>query len=57
LEDFSSGECLCRYATLPNIMKAKKKKVEKLSPKDLGVDITPRMEVGQTQNFRGSKYR
>merc|ERR1719354_858965 len=28
-----------RYATLPNIMKAKKKKVEKVSPADLGVDI------------------
>jgi electron transfer flavoprotein beta subunit len=30
-----------RYATLPNIMKAKKKPIEKLSPKDLGVDIAP----------------
>lgn len=34
-----------RYATLPNIMKAKKKKVEKMKPEDLGVDVTPRMEV------------
>merc|ERR1711890_79629 len=34
-----------RYATLPNIMKAKKKKIEKMSPKDLGVDTSPRMEV------------
>ena len=34
-----------RYATLPNIMKAKKKKIDKLTPKDLGVDITPRVEV------------
>jgi len=34
-----------RYATLPNIMKAKKKKVEKVSPADLGVDIAPRIEV------------
>jgi electron transfer flavoprotein beta subunit len=34
-----------RYATLPNIMKAKKKKVEKVSPGDLGVDIAPRIEV------------
>lgn len=34
-----------RYATLPNIMKAKKKKVDKISPQDLGVDITPRIEV------------
>jgi hypothetical protein len=38
-------------------MKAKKKKVEKLSPKDLGVDITPRMEVGQHRTSGGSKYR
>jgi len=34
-----------RYATLPNIMKAKKKKVQKVAPKDLGVDISPRIEV------------
>jgi len=34
-----------RYATLPNIMKAKKKKIAKMSPADLGVDIAPRMEV------------
>jgi electron transfer flavoprotein beta subunit len=37
----------CRYATLPNIMKAKKKKVEKITAKDLGVDIAPRIEVSQ----------
>ena len=34
-----------RYATLPNIMKAKKKPVQKLTAKDLGVDLTPRQEV------------
>jgi electron transfer flavoprotein beta subunit len=34
-----------RYATLPNIMKAKKKPMEKLSVKDLGVDITPQTKV------------
>lgn len=34
-----------RYATLPNIMKAKKKKVEKMKPEDLGVDMKPRIEV------------
>jgi len=34
-----------RYATLPNIMKAKKKPVEDLSPADLGVDIAPRIET------------
>ena len=34
-----------RYATLPNIMKAKKKKVDKMSPADLSVDIAPRFKV------------
>lgn len=34
-----------RYASLPNIMKAKKKPVEKLTPADLGVDYTPRLET------------
>ncbi|CAB4035890.1 Electron transfer flavo subunit beta, partial [Paramuricea clavata] len=34
-----------RYATLPNIMKAKKKKLDKKSPADLGVDVSPRIEV------------
>ncbi|XP_066255424.1 electron transfer flavoprotein subunit beta [Euwallacea similis] len=34
-----------RYATLPNIMKAKKKPIQKLTPKDLGVDVAPRIKV------------
>lgn len=34
-----------RYASLPNIMKAKKKPIEKLSPQDLGVDLSPKLEV------------
>lgn len=34
-----------RYATLPNIMKAKKKPIKKITPKDLGVDISPRIEI------------
>ena len=34
-----------RYASLPNIMKAKKKPMEKLSAEDLGVDFTPRLET------------
>ncbi|MDJ0946088.1 MAG: electron transfer flavoprotein subunit beta/FixA family protein [Kiloniellales bacterium] len=34
-----------RYASLPNIMKAKKKPIETLSPADLGVDVTPRVQV------------
>ena len=32
-----------RYASLPNIMKAKKKPIDTLSPEDLGVDVTPRL--------------
>ncbi len=34
-----------RYASLPNIMKAKKKPIEQLTPEDLGVDVAPRLEV------------
>jgi electron transfer flavoprotein beta subunit len=34
-----------RYATLPNIMKAKKKPVETMAAEDLGVDLAPRNEV------------
>lgn len=33
-----------RYATLPNIMKAKKKPLETLSPDSLGVDVAPRIK-------------
>jgi len=36
-----------RYASLPNIMKAKKKPIEMLSPEDLGVDVSPRLETLQ----------
>jgi electron transfer flavoprotein beta subunit len=32
-----------RYATLPNIMKAKKKPLETVKPADLGVDVAPRL--------------
>jgi electron transfer flavoprotein beta subunit len=34
-----------RYASLPNIMKAKKKPIETLKPADLGVDVAPRLRV------------
>ena len=34
-----------RYATLPNIMKAKKKPIDALNAQDLGVDIRPRLTV------------
>ncbi len=32
-----------RYASLPNIMKAKKKPIEQLTPEGLGVDVAPRL--------------
>jgi electron transfer flavoprotein beta subunit len=34
-----------RFITLPNIMKAKKKPLETLTPADLGVDVTPRIKT------------
>ena len=34
-----------RYASLPNIMKAKKKPLDTKSPADLGIDVTPRLTV------------
>jgi electron transfer flavoprotein beta subunit len=34
-----------RYASLPNIMKARKKPIETIKPADLGVDPTPRLSV------------
>ena len=34
-----------RYATLPNIMKAKKKPLETLTPDALGVDVAPRLKT------------
>ena len=34
-----------RYASLPNIMKAKQKKIEILDSKDLNLDISPRLEI------------
>ena len=37
-----------RYASLPNIIKAKKKEVAVKSPADYGVDISPRLEVLKT---------
>jgi electron transfer flavoprotein beta subunit len=38
-----------RYASLPNIMKAKKKPLEEKTPADYGVDVTPRLEVLATE--------
>ena len=39
-----------RYVTLPNIMKAKKKTIDQLSPADLGVDVTPRLKQLKVQD-------
>ena len=41
--------CDPRYASLPNIMKAKKKQVDKYTPEDLGVDVTPRTTWDQVE--------
>ena len=37
-----------RYASLPNIMKAKKKQMDEKTPADYGVDVTPRLAVVTT---------
>ena len=37
-----------RYASLPNIMKAKKKPLEEKIPADYGIDISPRLEIIRT---------
>ena len=34
-----------RYASLPNIMKAKKKPIDVLTPAELGVDVAPRLKI------------
>jgi electron transfer flavoprotein beta subunit len=37
-----------RYASLPNIMKAKRKPLDEKTPADYGVDISPRLEIVNT---------
>ncbi|HEY7245737.1 MAG TPA: electron transfer flavoprotein subunit beta/FixA family protein [Xanthobacteraceae bacterium] len=44
-----------RYASLPNIMKAKKKPIDERSPDAYGVDISPRLEVIKTTEPGGRK--
>src|SRR4051794_13820311 len=44
-----------RYASLPNIMKAKKKPIDEKAPADFGVDVTPRLEVVKTAEPPGRK--
>ena len=42
-----------RYASLPNIMKAKKKPIDEKTPADYGVDVTPRLTVLKTMEPKG----
>ena len=44
-----------RYASLPNIMKAKKKPLDETSPEALGVDVAPRLKVVRTVEPGGRK--
>ena len=44
-----------RYASLPNIMKAKKKPLDAMTPEDLGVDVTPRLTVVEVNEPPGRK--
>ncbi|ACB33129.1 Electron transfer flavoprotein alpha/beta-subunit [Leptothrix cholodnii SP-6] len=44
-----------RYVTLPNIMKAKKKPLDKVTPADLGVDVTPRLRTLSVAEPAGRK--
>jgi electron transfer flavoprotein beta subunit len=44
-----------RYASLPNIMKAKKKPIEEKTPADYSVDTKPRLEIVKTSEPAGRK--
>jgi electron transfer flavoprotein beta subunit len=44
-----------RYASLPNIMKAKKKPLDKKTPADFGVSTAPRLKVLKTEEPSGRK--
>jgi electron transfer flavoprotein beta subunit len=44
-----------RYASLPNIMKAKKKPIAEKTPADYGVDVAPRLEILGTRDPAGRK--
>jgi electron transfer flavoprotein beta subunit len=44
-----------RYASLPNIMKAKKKPIDEKTPDSYGVDVSPRLEVLKTGEPAGRK--
>jgi len=44
-----------RYASLPNIMKARKKQIDIVKPADLGVDVTPRLTIVSVAEPPGRK--
>ena len=44
-----------RYASLPNIMKAKKKPLDEKAPEDYGVDVSPRLEIVGTSEPEARK--
>ncbi len=44
-----------RYASLPNIMKAKKKPIDEKTPETYGVDVAPRLKVLKTTEPGGRK--
>ncbi|MDF3073226.1 MAG: electron transfer flavoprotein subunit beta/FixA family protein [Alphaproteobacteria bacterium] len=44
-----------RYASLPNIMKAKKKPIDQHKPEDLGVDVAPRLKTLKVEEPAGRK--
>ena len=44
-----------RYASLPNIMKAKKKPLDEKAAADYGVDVAPRLKVLKTEELGGRK--
>lgn len=44
-----------RYASLPNIMKAKEKPLDEMTPADLGVDITRRLKILNTSEPQARK--
>lgn len=44
-----------RYASLPNIMKAKKKPLDEKTPADYGIDTAPRLKILKTEEPSGRK--
>ncbi|GLS34961.1 electron transfer flavoprotein subunit beta [Mesorhizobium tianshanense] len=44
-----------RYASLPNIMKAKKKPLDEKTPADYGADVKPRLKIVKTEEPSGRK--